>query len=392
MPNPETPNETPKPAPDITKIPESFTKNPEEVKKQIKSLTVDKLDALSKNIIDAGKQTNDELIASIRERSEELEKAETVDQRLASLQSRLNLVKLLESKPPQEYSRVDNYVAGPLRWLAEKTEKVPALGFLTGFLKNLKGSDIERVMYKMLTGAGKLSMGVPAFLQPILPVDALGRYGERKIAELDIKDTIRRVGLPGEKIAFKDIPATAWDALVKERTDSKQPMPVIAKLTEELITNLRADAKKKGTSVDATITLTDILAPDKVKRDAESKELAELWKPLEMTKVDIVKDDQPIKIDRKNKTASIHSKADITPSLIAIVTNAPPSDRATVISFMPKAGSTLALDKPRAKCQAGVLTLNANDTLASVLATLKPDDMAEGKTYVFTGGNWTVEA
>ncbi|MFA5799393.1 MAG: hypothetical protein WC840_00355 [Candidatus Peribacteraceae bacterium] len=195
----------------------------------------------------------------------------------------------------EEASNLDGWVAQPLRWLAEKTKDVPVLGFFTGFAKNMKGRDIERAFWSVIAAPGELLKHIPTHILGFIPIgqilNSIPKYGERKVAEIDMRETINRMRLlSGETIVFNGILSEEWDqwaTFVADLNQKKQKIPTISSLTENFIKSVRDEQSLKNQPIGTIeVTLSGILHPEDRKKvidtlqDEDKKRVfADQWKP-----------------------------------------------------------------------------------------------------------------
>jgi hypothetical protein len=294
---PEQPSSAPPtlpPNPTVSEWARLAENDPAKLKDAIKGATLDDLDQLAKKILEKHQlQINNNVREAIAERKRNLEADKSIDTSLETLESRLYLAQLLEIRSPakEEPSTLDSMVAGSLRWVGEKTKDLWGMKALSEGLRNLKGRDLERSFYNFLAFFGKMGQAIPGV--SYLPIGLVLKYGERRVVEMDIQDTINEKRFAGEKITFAGISSAEWDrwsALNAEKTRTGQPIQTLPELTKTYIDSLRREnylqsklAEPLNLSFAAIIdqkgreTVVKSLENDRKKQD-----MAAAWKPAQV--------------------------------------------------------------------------------------------------------------
>ncbi len=265
---------------------------PEKLREKIAASTLEQLDALARVIEEKNISVRVDSIAAIQERVDALKTAETTDQHLTELASRLSLVRLLNIKAPPEVStsRLD-FAASLLNVAAERTKDIPVLKHITGFLKGVKGRSLERVWNTILATFEKnpavASSAGTAILGPVgLLIGTLGlNFGARKrLLEIDVLDAIDNEKLVGENITFAGVAAGDLEKF-KDKL-------VVANIPALTSTYLRDQRKLVAAGSPITVTLEAILNPETTQTklaeqavETKKKAVIDALKPLEISLV-----------------------------------------------------------------------------------------------------------
>lgn len=268
----------------------------------LNTANLDQLEIYARECEEQREKLSDQILGVLKARVEELKKSKHIDEKLESLQSRVHLVRLLGIKggPVPEDSRLDQFVAAPMRFLAEKTKDTFAIKHVTKFLKNLKGRSIERVGYMALMAPSALAGLVSptaAIAMSVLPMQG---FAKRKLAELDVKDVIDAERLVNEKIGFVGFNATdmaQFDAFSQEKLAKREPAPTVAALTKQYVETQRS--LHPGKPID--ITMVAILKPEEGRKAIAEREtddrktvIAKKWTSYDGIAVTDVKFDEQI--------------------------------------------------------------------------------------------------
>ncbi len=272
-------------------------KEPTNLRKEIEQATLDELNELAKLILEKRQpEVNMHVREVIAERRRKLEENKGFDTSLSKIESRLYLARLLEIRSPakEEPSTLDSMVAGSLRWVGGKTKDWWGMkGFSEG-LRNLKGRDLERSFYNLLAFFGKMGQTIPGV--SYLPIGLALKFGERKVAEMDVGDTINEKRFAGEKITFAGISSAEWDrwsAANGEKARTGQPVPLLPDLTKTAIDGLRRENYLQGRLTEP-LQLTFKAIVDQKDRDTTVKSLEDdrkkqeaiaAWKPAHVTDI-----------------------------------------------------------------------------------------------------------
>ncbi len=297
-----TPEVLPALSPD--QLAEVVKSQPEKLRGQIAASTLDQLDALAKVIEEKKISVRVDSIAAIQERVEALKTAETTDQHLAELASRLHLVRLLDIKAPPEASTSKfDFAASLLQGVVERTKDVPILKHITSFLKGVKGRSLERIFNTILATFEKnptaATTAGTALLGPIgLLVGTLGlNFGARKrLLEIDVLDAIDTEKLVGEKVTFSGI--APGDL---EKFKDKLATANIPELTTKY---LRDQRKLIAAGSPISVTLEAILNPEETQTklaeqalETKKNAVIEKLKPLDIA---LVTFGSPVSAKRNN--------------------------------------------------------------------------------------------
>ncbi|OGJ60587.1 hypothetical protein A3C52_03110 [Candidatus Peribacteria bacterium RIFCSPHIGHO2_02_FULL_51_15] len=245
-------------------------KDYESLKAVIQGSTLEKLETLAGLVLESDRANPDEMIvSSFREKIDELKRNKTIDENLELLKGKLHVVSLLGitgRRNTKESGILENWIASPLRNIS--------------WFKDLKGTDIERTLYSLAANY------IPSFFG----MNFIPKYAERKIAEIDIRETIGRVQLlSGETIVFNGISKEdfdQWNSFAAQNKDK-----TIASLTEYFINSVRREHRLLGkpTGLVIEVTLSNILNPEGRKKAEEGlaetekkRRYAEQWKPAEI--------------------------------------------------------------------------------------------------------------
>jgi hypothetical protein len=255
-PSPETPA-----APDWSKLLD--TKDTPALKEQVKSATLESLGKLAKLIVERDKATVDgDILLSIRERHEQLRQDKEYDKKLSELESRLYLAQLLNIKAPakEEASFLDTVIAQPLNWLGSMTKDFKWLSWVNDMVGNIRGRDIERMIYAGLS--------VPQHLPDLgwlgSPLQWVGKYAARKAMDMDIRQAISLEALAGEQIVFKDLTNEELDQIqgyIKKKKDAGTSVTV-QELTMNYINSVRTEQRFHGKFNPIEITAANITNPE----------------------------------------------------------------------------------------------------------------------------------
>ncbi len=256
---------------------------------------------------------NDQVINALKQRLEELKQSKVIDKELTALETHGSLVRATSMKggPVPEDSRLDQFIAAPMRFIAEKTKDTFAIKHLTGFLKNVKGRSIERVAYMAMMAPSALAGLVSPAAGIAMSVLPMQGFAKRKLAELDVKDTIDAERLVNEKIGFTGFVAVdmaQFDAFSQEKLAKREPAPTVAALTKQYIETQRS--LNPGKPID--ITMAAILKPEEGRKAISEREtddrktvIAKKWTSYDGIVVTDVKfDEQTVRSDNGVITVS----------------------------------------------------------------------------------------
>jgi len=300
----ETPSTAPTSAPptvslnpDVHKWAETAEKEPAKLKQEISKATLDDLNELARLVLE--KQhlgVKPEVRNAIEAKKIELMAGKAFDIQLELLEKRLYLARLLGVRAPakEEPSTLDSMIAGSLRWVGEKTKDWPGMkGFSEG-LRNLKGRDLERSFYNLLAFFGKMGQAIPGV--SYLPIGLVLKFGERRVAEMDVQDTINEKRFAGEKITFAGISSAEWDrwtAANAERARTGQPVPLLPELTKTYIDSLRRENYLQGKLTEPlNLTFAGIVdqkgretVVKSMEDESRKQEVIAAWKPVNVTDI-----------------------------------------------------------------------------------------------------------
>lgn len=301
MPLPEQPSPAPQATPSnpnkVSQWAEIAEKAPTDLRKEIAQATLDELNELAKLILEKRQlEVNMHVREAIAERRRKLEENKGFDTSLSKIESRLYLARLLEIRAPakEEPSTLDSMVAGSLRWVGEKTKDWWGMKDFSEGLRNLKGRDLERSFYNLLAFFGKMGQAIPGV--SFLPIGLVLKFGERKVAEMDVGDTINEKRFAGEKITFAGISSAEWDrwsAANAEKARTGQPVPLLPDLTKTYIDGLRRENYLQGKLTDPlNLTFTGIVdqkgretVVKSMEDDRKKQEIIAAWKPAHVTDI-----------------------------------------------------------------------------------------------------------
>ncbi len=283
-------------------------KNPNDLRREIASATMEDLDKLAGVILDVVKKPpSDEAKKVIQERLDQIKIDYHIDKYLEELEKRGRLARVLglqgkSKEPPSSYNAPADY----LRYIADGTKDIPVLNWITGFGKDMDGRKLERSLFGFLALPAKLGNQLTSILgvtgMPGLVLSYMGGFGEKKIGEMDIEDGIKKTATAGENITFGGISSegwTQWKALVTEKLGKREKMPSLETTTKEFIQLTREEQSLDGASQPTiAVTMEALLDIDTLRKRVEGKrtkqgdsdkeaKMGAEWKPADVAAVKI---------------------------------------------------------------------------------------------------------
>jgi hypothetical protein len=247
------------------------------LKQKIGTVDNDTFEQFAKKIEEQKIALNNEIREGLRERAA----------RLTNLETRLRVLKQLgipekSDAPKKSFSEQVKSGVASLPGLFGKGFDLIKTSFGKGFdaVKNLRGRDVKRgaliaisfiekapgVLVSLITGGGFLSSFanfIPSF-----------NFANRKLAEMDIEDTIAKNKKEGETIEFSGISSaefTAFQALEKLKAAKGETVPVLADLVKNYIELQRKNAPGQP----IRIRLSELQSMDELKAKVAEKETAD---------------------------------------------------------------------------------------------------------------------